>query len=471
MNDFNKKHQLVETYTLIGIDIICILLSYVTSFYMRQHGEQRLNQVDGIICLILVVTCLLYGLLVDWNHFIFKRGYYDEFIAVLKYNIGLLIVISSTVFLFQFSVRFSRLVFAYFAVINMLTTYIGHTLFKKYMYKFYRRSTNSDKVVVYTTEEHLEEIAGDVLEENAWDYQVLEYIVMDGSGEEKETHGIPVRYAGEDVYEELKRLPVDAVLLYLPEYPAEKIVQYIKDLETMGITCHYSVSSIGKNIQEKSVGYFAKQLVLTYSVKDLDYRRMFIKRLVDIIGGLLGSLFTIIVTPLVALAIKLESKGPVFFSQMRIGRNGRRFKMYKFRSMYVDAEERKKELMAQNEMQGLMFKMENDPRITRVGKFIRKTSIDELPQFFNVVKGDMSLVGTRPPTIDEFEQYDIHYRRRLSITPGLTGMWQVSGRSNITDFDQVVKYDLEYIDHWSLMLDFKILLQTVIVVLFGKGSK
>lgn len=139
--------------------------------------------------------------------------------------------------------------------------------------------------------------------------------------------------------------------------------------------------------------------------------------------------------------------------------------------MYMDAEERKKELEKQNEIQGLMFKMENDPRITKVGKFIRKTSIDELPQFYNVLKGDMSLVGTRPPTEDEFERYTQYYRRRISMTPGLTGLWQVSGRSEIDDFDDVVKYDLKYIDGWSLTLDMKILIKTIWVVFAGKGSK
>lgn len=139
--------------------------------------------------------------------------------------------------------------------------------------------------------------------------------------------------------------------------------------------------------------------------------------------------------------------------------------------MYVDAEERKKELEAQNEVQGLMFKMENDPRITKVGRFLRKTSIDELPQFYNILIGDMSLVGTRPPTEDEFERYTPYYRRRLCMTPGLTGLWQVSGRSDIQNFDDVVKYDLHYIDYWSLSLDFKILVQTVGVVLFGRGAK
>ena len=145
--------------------------------------------------------------------------------------------------------------------------------------------------------------------------------------------------------------------------------------------------------------------------------------------------------------------------------------MYKFRSMYMDAEERKKELMAQNKMQGNMFKMDNDPRITKVGNFIRKTSIDELPQFWNVLKGDMSLVGTRPPTVDEFEKYESHHKRRLSMKPGITGKWQVSGRSDIQDFEEVVKLDCEYIDEWSPFLDIQILFKTVGVVLTHKGAE
>ena len=139
--------------------------------------------------------------------------------------------------------------------------------------------------------------------------------------------------------------------------------------------------------------------------------------------------------------------------------------------MYADAEERLKDLMAQNKMQGLMFKMDNDPRITPIGAFIRKTSIDELPQFFNILKGDMSLVGTRPPTVREWEQYNLRHRARLAIKPGLTGMWQVSGRSDITDFDEVVALDLQYIQNWSIKLDIKIILKTVWVVLASRGAE
>jgi len=181
--------------------------------------------------------------------------------------------------------------------------------------------------------------------------------------------------------------------------------------------------------------------------------------------------------------IYISSPGPIFFAQERIGRNGRKFKMYKFRSMYMDAEERKKELMAQNKISdGLMFKMDFDPRIignkllpdgtrkTGIGEFIRKTSLDEFPQFINILLGDMSLVGTRPPTVDEWELYEPHHRARMSFRPGLTGMWQVSGRSNITDFEEVVKLDTQYISEWSLRLDVKILWKTVWSVLKSDGA-
>lgn len=180
--------------------------------------------------------------------------------------------------------------------------------------------------------------------------------------------------------------------------------------------------------------------------------------------------------------IYIKSPGPIFFSQVRIGKNGKRFKIYKFRSMYMDAEARKAELMSQNKMDGFMFKMDYDPRIIGsekkdkngnpkgIGNFIRKTSLDEFPQFWNVLKGDMSLVGTRPPTVDEWEKYELHHRSRMSTKPGITGMWQVSGRSDITDFEEVVRLDTEYIEHWTIGLDIKILIKTVLAVVKHEGS-
>ena len=312
-----------------------------------------------------------------------------------------------------------------------------------------------------------------VLKEKAWNYAITSIAVLDEDNlnAKRVIEGIPVVADKNNLFEVARQLPLDEVFLYLPGMPIEEVKETIQGFETMGVTCHFNVEIPELNLEGKTAGNFAGYAVMTFSLQYLDYRRMLLKRLVDIVGSIVGLSITAVLTPFVAIAIKLESRGPVFFSQVRVGKNGRRFKIWKFRSMYVDAEARKKELEQKNEMQGLMFKIKDDPRITKVGKVIRKLSIDELPQFYNILKGDMSLVGTRPPTVDEFERYNIHYRRRLSITPGLTGMWQVSGRNLIDNFDDVVKLDLEYIENWSLRLDIKIIFQTIGVVLFGKGAK
>ena len=220
----------------------------------------------------------------------------------------------------------------------------------------------------------------------------------------------------------------------------------------------------------QEVEEFAGHMVLTTSIKFADTRQLFIKRLLDILGGTLGILCTAVLTVILGPIIYIQSPGPIFFSQERVGKNGRKFRIYKFRSMYPDAEERKKELMKKNKMQGFMFKMDNDPRVTPIGRFIRKTSLDEFPQFFNILKGDMSLVGTRPPTVDEYEKYERHHKVRLAAKPGLTGLWQVSGRSDIVNFEEVVALDKKYIEEWNIGLDLKILCQTVKVVITGKGS-
>ena len=189
------------------------------------------------------------------------------------------------------------------------------------------------------------------------------------------------------------------------------------------------------------------------------------KRIIDIIGAGLGLILLSPIIAIVACAVKFTSKGPVFFSQKRVGKNGELFEMYKFRSMVVNAEELKENLEEQNEMSGPMFKIKDDPRITKVGKFIRKTSIDELPQLWNVLKGDMSLVGPRPSLPKEVEQFDNWMFKRLSVRPGLTCYWQVSGRNNI-DFEDWMKLDCKYVDDRNIWIDIKLIFKTV-GVLFG----
>ncbi len=253
--------------------------------------------------------------------------------------------------------------------------------------------------------------------------------------------------------------------------PADYIQKYVDICMEMGVTVRVVLDSPMLHRSNSFVSSIGVYPMITYHTIALNQYEQMVKRFIDIVGSIVGIVLTSPVMLITALAIKLDSKGPVFFVQKRVGQNGRVFKMLKFRSMCVDAEAKKEELMKNNEMEGgVMFKMKNDPRVTKVGRFIRKTSIDELPQFFNILVGHMSLVGTRPPTLDEVSKYGRSQWRRISIKPGLTGLWQVSGRSDITDFDEVVNLDLEYIDRWSLTLDAKILLGTVGLILGRKGA-
>ncbi|MBE5937555.1 MAG: sugar transferase [Lachnospiraceae bacterium] len=255
------------------------------------------------------------------------------------------------------------------------------------------------------------------------------------------------------------------------EHDLDVIQKYIDMCIEMGVTCRVIVDYYKRRKASSYVSSIGTYPVITYHTISLNSYERIIKRLTDIISGFIGIVMSSPIMLITAIAIKLDSPGPVFFKQTRVGQNGRLFKIYKFRSMYIDAEERKKELMAQNEIEGgIMFKMKDDPRITRVGKIIRKLSVDELPQFFNVFGGSMSLVGTRPPTVDEVEKYERNQWRRISIKPGLTGMWQVNGRSNVSSFEDIVRMDTEYIDNWNLWLDLKIILKTVAVVLKHEGS-
>ena len=193
------------------------------------------------------------------------------------------------------------------------------------------------------------------------------------------------------------------------------------------------------------------------------------KRAIDIIGAGSGLLLLSPVIAIVACAVKFTSKGPVFFSQKRVGKNGELFDMYKFRSMVVNAEELKEKLAHQNEMTGPMFKMKDDPRVTKVGKFIRKTSLDELPQLWNVLKGDMSLVGPRPSLPKEVAQFEKWMYKRLSVKPGLTCFWQVSGRNNI-DFEDWMKLDIKYVDERNIWIDIKLIFKTVLVLFGDKNA-
>ncbi|MFB9760929.1 sugar transferase [Ectobacillus funiculus] len=216
---------------------------------------------------------------------------------------------------------------------------------------------------------------------------------------------------------------------------------------------------VGK-VSNKSLSQPESQLIVREAVNNRKFY-LFSKRCIDIIGALCGIIVLSLLFIVIAIAIKIEDpKGPVFFKQKRVGKDGKEFNMYKFRSMVTDAEKKLQELLKYNEVSGAMFKMKDDPRVTKIGKFIRKTSIDELPQLWNVLMGDMSLVGPRPPLAREVKEYTAYDMQRLLVVPGCTGLWQVSGRSNL-GFEQMVELDLQYIQQRNLVFDVKIILKTI----------
>ena len=372
--------------------------------------------------------------------------------------------------------------FAFYIAFSLLGRYV----FKHYMIKKISKSKFATRVGVISNYGRACEFIPK-LKEN-WTNNVIAVALIDTDFNENgfvlkngksifDIDGVPVVANADSIIGWIRTASLDEAYInvesmdMLPEYN-----EIIEELEDMGITVNVNIPSLEKIVTESKYNNLNCVIESDYPMAQfaptvISPGKLALKRFVDIIGGIVGAVLSLPIILIVAIPLKIESPGPLIFKQQRVGKNGRIFNIYKLRSMYQDAEERKKALMEQNKMDGHMFKMDNDPRITKVGKFIRKTSIDELPQFWNVLKGDMSLVGTRPPTVDEFEKYESHHKRRLSMKPGITGKWQVSGRSDIQDFEEVVKLDCEYIDEWSPFLDIQILFKTVGVVLTHKGAE
>ena len=400
----------------------------------------------------------------------------------LKFNLMLCVIYSALMLLTKATMLDSR----YFAVtvplINALLLPLAHGALKRLLLHFQRSWGMESLVGIVTTADRADRLISEIGKD--WSRRIVGVTLLEATHEivGTEIDGIAVKANFTDFMDWIRREALDEVYVDVPMDSGESFIPYLEEMESMGLTVHFRLPLLDR-IEEaccdetsaarlsRTLGRCAGGNIVTMGTVELKLRDQIAKRCMDIAGGLVGCILSIPIIAIVAIPLKIESPGPLFFKQKRVGRNGRYFYIHKLRSMYMDAEERKKELMAQNEMNGLMFKMEDDPRVTKVGKFIRKTSIDELPQFFDVLRGDMSLVGTRPPTVDEYKQYESHHKRRLSMKPGITGLWQVSGRSDIEDFEEVVKLDVAYIDNWSLWGDVKILFKTIYVVFAGKGAK
>lgn len=477
------KNSLLKHLDFILWDILCLQMAFFIAHLLRfgwvnpYEDQNYLN-----MALVLVLIDLVGAYIFSTFKNVLKRGYYLEMAVTVKHSLLVAAVVMFYLFSTKAGSRYSRIfIFLMFGVYIVLT-YVVRLLWKLYLTRI-RKVTGRRAMLVVTTEGVAQDVLKNLTKGNYNDTLIVGLAVIDKSMIGEKILGLDVVADRQSVADYVCRAWIDEVFIRTDGYDDSVKKLSDKFLE-MGVVVHMGISlredvSGAKVLVEKIGGYHVLTSTLNYATTT----QMFLKRTLDIMAGLIGCLITVMLFVFLAPVIYIQSPGPIFFSQIRIGKNGKKFKIYKFRSMYLDAEERKKELMEQNRIKdGMMFKLDFDPRIIGskilpdgttkkgIGNIIRDFSLDEFPQFFNVLKGDMSLVGTRPPTVDEWEKYELHHRARLAIKPGITGMWQVSGRSKITDFEEVVKLDTEYITNWTMGMDFKILFKTVLVVLGRDGS-
>lgn len=468
----------------ILLDIVVLQFAYIVAYFVRNGWRSPYENVLYMaIGGLLVLMDFTVAVLAESFKNILKRGYLREAVATVKHVAVVLSGVILFLFVTQTGGSVSRLIIGLTAVLHLLFSYGMRLLWKCHLQNRRKDAKNLGKLYMLTLADMAEASVKRLKDTIYREYELAGIILLDENRIGTELAGLPVVADKASMMDFLCRNWVDAVYLDVPML-SEAYFRMSQDIMDMGITVHAKiVDAYDTDGYERTIESVGGNMVITTSIRFVKSRQAVVKRLVDIFAGLVGCLITLILTIFIGPAIFIASPGPIFFKQERIGKNGKRFKMYKFRSMYPDAEARKAALMEQNRVKdAMMFKLDFDPRIIGakklpdgrikkgIGNFIRDYSLDEFPQFFNVLKGDMSLVGTRPPTPDEWDKYLAHHRVRMSIKPGITGLWQVSGRSKIIDFEEVVKLDEQYIREWDYGLDIRILLATVKVVFKKDGA-
>ena len=484
----------------ILLDVVCLVLSLFLAYglYYKAFNLFEKDLYRNILILLILIDVFV-AVLLNTMHHVLHRGYFIEFSQTLKQVLVVFGVEILLLFVMKWSGTYSRVILSLTALFHLILSYSTRLLWKRAV-RLYGGQREKRSMILVCAERDVETVLARTSSEDEAGYAGVVFTDRDAAGET--ACGLPVVAGLSDAAQYICREWVDEVFLYTDlagldalqdteseseEKTEEKLEQgtvaaLVDACRQMAVPIHIRVplgGHQGRSFVENLNGFN----VVTVAANYASPLQLFLKRLMDLVGGLIGSVFALLVVLIFGPVIRKKSPGPVLFRQERIGRNGKHFKIFKLRTMYLDAEERKNDFVALNRVEdGMMFKLDFDPRIigneilpdgtkkTGIGEWLREHSLDEFPQFWNVLIGNMSLVGTRPPTVDEWEKYAYHHRARLSFKPGITGLWQVSGRSKITDFEEVVRLDTEYIEHWDLGLDLRILLKTITAVLRGDGA-
>lgn len=457
--------------TIIAADISLVSAAYFLGYFM----SARFGEMEPLASYIKFLPVFA----ITWGVLLYILGMYQSFrtkgvgeVLNTVFEIALIGIGGSGIFLYFFGVDYVSRVFLFLVFISAGLFLAIEKAALMIAFRQVRKSGyNYRNILIVGTGDRAREFMDVLKSHEEWGFRTAGLIDEDKDRIGQDIGGARVVGTLTDLPEIVHNNIIDEVVFIVPRTWLGRIEESMLFCETEGIKIGVAMDYFNlkrSQVKQSELGGFP---LLTFESAPSKLWPLLVKRFIDITvsGALLVVLSPLFL--LIAILIKLTSRGPVFFRQERCSLNGRRFILYKFRTMIEGAESRIDELLLKNEMKGPAFKFADDPRITKVGKILRKTSIDELPQLWNILTGDMSLVGPRPPLPAEVKMYEPWHRRRLSMRPGLTCLWQVSGRNKITDFDEWAALDLEYIDRWSLWLDLVILLKTVPVVLFGIGAK
>jgi exopolysaccharide biosynthesis polyprenyl glycosylphosphotransferase len=451
------------------IDALCVIAAGYGAFYIKYYQAYGIwtmsNQAfSASILLVMFLNNYMMGKFRLYSD-IRPPSYLKLLWSVFKAIVIDFGALSVGIVLFG-QIEFSRFFLLIFAALAFVLIATFRIIVQFYLNRISKDDFYARKILVVGNLERGKLVSDLLSSQLSWGHKVIGTLpIQNGKVRTANGMGIPEDFAGI-----LRSHTVDEVVFALDGDRSVKLSPYLDICKKTGIPARILPALWSPEDKALSIERCQDVPFLTVRVSNFNAAGLLYKRVLDLIGGITGTILLGFMYPFIAVAIKLDSKGPVFFKQKRVGQHGRLFNLYKFRTMSRDAEKGRKVLMDKNVMNGAMFKMEDDPRITRMGRWLRNTSIDEFPQFINVLKGEMSLVGTRPPMIEEVETYTADHLKRISAKPGITGLWQVSGRNKITDFEEVVELDCKYMDNWRFADDLKILFKTVVVVLQRKGA-